>query len=61
MYLLDKISEYQLMYPNLNDQECLLRYFDDSNIKDIRDEKNINIYLYPIITPTEKKNETKTY
>ena len=49
LYLLNKISEYQLIYPNLNDQECLRKYFDDNNIKDIRDEKKVHIYVYPII------------
>jgi hypothetical protein len=47
IYILNKIQEYQVKYPGKNDQECLKKYFDDNNIKDIREEKNANLYVFP--------------
>jgi hypothetical protein len=45
--ILDSIIEYSVKYPNLNDQECLKRYFDDKNIKDVRCDDKAKMYVYP--------------
>jgi len=47
MALLNKIYQYQQLYPSKNDQECLLQYFEDKNIKDIREETCAKLYCYP--------------
>jgi hypothetical protein len=46
--LLDKIEEYQRIYPNKNDQECLYQYFQDINIKDITSYTLAKLYTYKI-------------
>lgn len=47
-YILDKIEEYQKLYPNKNDQECLYQYFQDKNISNLSDFKHAKLYTYPV-------------
>lgn len=47
-FLLDKIAEYQNIYKNKNDQECLFQFFQDIKIEDIRDFKEANLFTYEI-------------
>lgn len=47
-FLLDKIIEYQNMYKNKNDQECLYQCFLDNSIDDIRNYKPTKLYTYEI-------------
>tara|TARA_Y100000389_G_scaffold201834_1_gene245505 strand:+ start:723 stop:1511 length:789 start_codon:yes stop_codon:yes gene_type:complete len=47
-YLLDRLEEYQSKYKNKNDQECLMQYFEDNNIIDIRDVEKVKLFTYEI-------------
>jgi len=47
-FLLDKIIEYQNIYKNKNDQECLYQYFLDISIDDIRNYTHTKLYTYKI-------------
>lgn len=47
-YLLDRIVEYQSQYKNKNDQECLMQYFEDNKIKDIREYEHAKLFTYEI-------------
>jgi hypothetical protein len=46
--LLDRITEYQCLYTNKNDQECLYQYFQDITITDIRNYSPTKLYTYEI-------------
>ena len=46
--MFDIIEEYQNKNPNRNDQECLMDYFRANGIKDIRNEPNAKLMVYPI-------------
>jgi hypothetical protein len=46
--LFNIIEEYQNKNPNRNDQECLMDYFRANGIKDIRNEPNSKLTVYPI-------------
>ena len=46
-FMLDEVEKLQMQNCG-NDQECLKRYFDDRNMKDLRQEKNAKLYVYPI-------------
>jgi hypothetical protein len=45
-YLLQKIKEYQHVYPYKNDQECLFQLFQDMEIHDIREFKPSRLSTY---------------
>jgi hypothetical protein len=45
-YILDTIMKYQQKYTNKNDQECLLQYFNDSKIDDLRNYKKADLFTY---------------
>ena len=46
-YILDEVEKLQ-KENNGNDQECLKRYFDLRGMKDLREEKNAKLSVYPI-------------
>lgn len=46
--VLDKITEYQIRYPNKNDQECLYQYFQDLKLTDIRNYTAAKLYTYEV-------------
>jgi len=46
-YILNTIWRFQKLFPKKNDQECLLQYFDEFKITDIRQEENAALYVYP--------------
>jgi hypothetical protein len=47
-FLLDKISEYQIKHQNLNDQECLEKYFKDEGISDISEYTRVKLNVYDL-------------
>jgi hypothetical protein len=46
-YMLDTITRFQKLFPFKNDQECLRQYFDNFEIKDIRNETRAALFVYP--------------
>lgn len=47
-YLLQKIKEYQHVYPFKNDQECLLQLLQDAEIDDVREFTPCRLFTYPM-------------
>ena len=46
-FLLNKVIEYQNIYPNKNDQECMYQYFLDLGIKNIKEYSHAKLYSFP--------------
>lgn len=47
-YILNKIIEYQHMYTDKNDQDCLYQYFRDLSIVDIREYPHAKLFTYEV-------------
>ncbi len=52
-YVLNKIQEYQDKYPMKNDQECLYTYFQDQNIRSLKEFTHANLHEF---SPSEFTN-----
>ena len=48
MYLISQIEEYQIRYPERNDQECLAEIFLDAKIRDVRYYRKTRFSVYPV-------------
>lgn len=47
MYIIERLEQLQRLTVNKNDQECLLSMFGLSRVKDIRNYKSANLFVYP--------------